>query len=348
MCEYRYYHVSEKGELRSIASLAEAQAAATEGGFIWLDYGRPTNEDLAVLMQPLGIHPLSIEDCTDTNQVPKIDDYPTNSFIIFNAFRYANGQLTIDEVDLFIGKNYLVTVSGCDAPGPRPLEGIERVVRMDSDGARQGPAFLMHVILDHIVDGKFAAIEALEDELDAAEEAMMHDVAHFSPAELLRLRRALLALRKSLFHEREILVKICRKDCPFIDEKAIFHYRDIYDHLAKFFELTEAYRDIVTSLMEMYLSMLNNQMAHVANETNVTVRRLTFITTIFMPLTLLAGIGGMSEWSMMTGPDNWRIAYPAFLVAMAVIGVANYYLLKRLERRPDGSPSTDRRSPKEP
>ncbi len=127
-----------------------------------------------------------------------------------------------------------------------------------------------------------------------------------------------MSLRKSLFHEREILIKICRKDCPFIAEKAIFHYRDIYDHLAKFFELTESYRDIVTSLMEMYLSMLNNQMTKAANETNVTVRRLTFITTIFMPLTLLAGIGGMSEWSMMTGPENWRIAYPAFLLAMVV------------------------------
>ena len=90
--------------------------------------------------------------------------------------------------------------------------------------------------------------------------------------------------------------------------------------------------------MEMYLSMLNNQMAKAANETNVTVRRLTFITTIFMPLTLLAGIGGMSEWSMMTGPANWTIAYPAFLFAMVVIGFANYYLFHWLEkrrRRPD-------------
>ena len=188
----------------------------------------------------------------------------------------------------------------------------------------------MHVILDHIVDQKFVAIEALEDELDAAEEAMLADPASFNPAEMLRLRRDLLALRKSLFHEREILVKICRKDCPFISEKAIFHYRDIYDHLAKFFELTEAYRDILTSLMELYTSMLNNLMAKTSNETNATVRRLTFITTIFMPLTLLAGIGGMSEWSMMTGPANWRIAYPAFLLAMAVIGVANYYLLRRI------------------
>jgi magnesium transporter len=84
--------------------------------------------------------------------------------------------------------------------------------------------------------------------------------------------------------------------------------------------------------MEMYLSMLNNQMTKAANETNVTVRRLTFITTVFMPLTLLASIGGMSEWSMMTGPENWRIAYPAFLFAMVVIGFANYYLLNRLEK----------------
>jgi magnesium transporter len=83
----------------------------------------------------------------------------------------------------------------------------------------------------------------------------------------------------------------------------------------------------------MYLSMLNNKMTKAANETNVIVRRLTLITTIFMPLTLLAGIGGMSEWSMMTGPHNWKIAYPAFLLAMVVIGFVNYLLLKRFEKR---------------
>jgi magnesium transporter len=85
--------------------------------------------------------------------------------------------------------------------------------------------------------------------------------------------------------------------------------------------------------MEMYLSMLNNQMTKAANETNTTVRRLTIITTICMPLTLPAGIGGMSEWSMMTGPEHWRIAYPAFLLAMVVIGLGNYCLLTWLEKR---------------
>jgi magnesium transporter len=210
---------------------------------------------------------------------------------------------------------------------------IERYIKQETGNGRQGPAFLAHIILDRIVDEKFVAIEALEEDLNAAEDTILESLAKFNPGELLMLRRELLLVRKSLFHERENLLKISRGDSQFIPDKAILFYRDIYDHLAKFFELTESYRDIVTSLMEMYLTMLNNQMAKAANDTNVTVRRLTFITTIFMPLSLLAGIGGMSEWSMMTGPQNWRIAYPAFLLAMVVIGVANYFLLKWLEKR---------------
>ena len=93
--------------------------------------------------------------------------------------------------------------------------------------------------------------------------------------------------------------------------------------------------DLVTSLMEMYLSMLNNRMTRAAQETNATVRRLTLITTIFMPLTFLAGILGMSEWTMMTGQDNWRIAYPVFLLVMALLGLGDFYLLTRLKKRRD-------------
>jgi magnesium transporter len=321
------------GKAVRIATIDAALAAAMAGGFVWLNYCQPTKEELSSLIEPLGLHPLSIDDCFDENQIPKIEAFPQNTFILFNAIDYAKRTLSISEIDLFIGGNFLVTVSQRSSEGRCFLDGIEQIVEKDIESARQGPAFLMHVIMDHVVDQKFVAIEALEDALDAAEDAMLADATNFNPAELVRLRRDLLSVRKSLFHEREILVKICRKDCIFISEKAIFHYRDIYDHLAKFFELTESYRDILTSLMEMYLSMLNNQMTKAANETNATVRRLTFITTIFMPLTLLAGIGGMSEWSMMTGPANWKIAYPAFLLAMVIIGFATYQLFRWLEKR---------------
>jgi magnesium transporter len=336
MSESLFYHISKAGELSHVATVEEALAAAKDGGSVWLHYCQATKEELSNLIDPLGLHPLSIEDCFDKNEIPKIELFPRSAFILFNYFDYSDKELSIGEIDLFVGDNFLVTVSQRNSENRRLLDGIERIVETNIDSVRQGPSFLMHVILDHVVDQKFTAIEALEDELDTAEGAMLADVSSFNPAELVRFRRYLLSLRKSLFHEREILVKICRKDCPFIAEKAIFHYRDIYDHLVGFFELTESYRDIVTSLMEMYLSMLNNQMTKAANETNATVRRLTIITTIFMPLTLLASIGGMSEWSMMIGPQNWRIGYPAFLLAMAVIGFGNHYLLKWLEKRSRG------------
>ncbi|MBI5217434.1 MAG: hypothetical protein HY958_00695 [Bacteroidia bacterium] len=227
----------------------------------------------------------------------------------------------------------MITVSRSKSDTKSLPDGIERMVSLNLENVKQGPAFLMHIILDYIVDQKFTAIESLEDELNKTEDAMIGEHSDFKPADLQYLRRDLLALRKSLFHEREILLKICRKDCHYIPEKAIYHYHDLYDHLTKFFELTETDREIVTSLIEINLSMLNIKTAKIANKTNVTLRRLTYITTIFMPLTLLAGIGGMSEWTMMTKPENWKLSYSLFILAMAVIGIANYYVLLRFEKK---------------
>jgi len=333
MSETRYFHISKTGKFTRIDSLKKGLSLIKKDGYLWLDFFKPTKDDLSELIEPLGVHPLSIEDCVDESQIPKIDEYHRNSFILFNAFHYTAGDLAVSEVDAFIGKDFLVTVTGHNSESRKLMSDVERTVGLVEENVGQGPAYLLHVILDVVVDQKFIAIEALEDEINTAEEAILSNLAGFNPADLLHLRQDLLTVRKSLFHEREVLVKICRLDCPFIPKKSIFFYRDIYDHLSKFFELTESSRDVVTSLMEMYLSMLNNQMTKISNDTNLTVRRLTFITTIFMPLTLLAGIGGMSEWSMMTGPENWKISYPLFLLIMVVFGVVNYYFLKWLDKR---------------
>jgi magnesium transporter len=332
MSELKYYHFSATGLFYGVGSLEDAIQASKEGGFIWLNYYQPKKEDLNALLDTIGIHPLSIEDCLDEKQVPKIEHFPNNTFIIFNAFSYTVKTLHIDEINLFIGKNFLITISGRNSETRKPLADIERIVANDTGNSKESPASLMHIVLDYLVDQKFQAFESLEDELEEAEEGVLGHPSSFNPTELMRLRKYLLILRKSLYHEREILVKICRMDCPFVKEKAIFHYRDIYDHLAKFFELTETYREIVTSLMELYTSLLNNLMTRMSNKTNASVRRLTLITTVFMPLTLIASIGGMSEWSMMTGTSNWKIAYPLFLLGMVVIGVINYYLIRRTEK----------------
>ena len=329
----RFYYISTDGKLTRVASVGEALDMATAGGFVWFDYWRPERQDLEALIGPLGLHPLSIEDCLDFDQIPKVDDYPNYTFVLFNSFDYASKHLCVDEIDFFTGRNFLVTVSGHNSDDRSPISGVERIIERNVGRARQGPDFLLHAIMDYVVDEKYKTVEALEDDLDAAEETVLADPAQFEPERLLDLRRDLLALRKSLFHERELLVKICRKDSPFISEQAIFSFRDVYDHLAKFFELTEAYRDMVASLMEIYLSMINNEMAKTANETNSTMRRLTLITTIFMPLTFLTGLGGMSEFSMMTGTENWRFTYPLFLLAMIAIAVGNYMLIRWYDRR---------------
>jgi magnesium transporter len=333
MADSAFYSVTPGASLQRWPTVDAALDARRQGGYAWLNYVDPSAEELAALITPLGLHRLSIEDCLDAQQVPKIDDFPSHTFLLLNVYRYAEQAFTVAEVDFFLGRDFLVTVSGHGAAEGSVQGDLEALVRLDLETARRGPDFLLHTILDHTVDSKAVAIEALEDDIDVAEEAMLRDAGAFQLADLMLLRRALLTLRKSLFHEREIMGRICRRDCAFVSEPAIYHFRDIYDHLTKFFELIEMNRDIVASLTEVYLSLVNNQMAKAANETNLSVRRLTLITTIFMPLTLLAGIGGMSEWSMMTGPGNWPIAYPAFLVAMLAIGVINYYVLKRLESR---------------
>jgi len=328
-----FNHITLDGKMVQLETLDKALTALKKGGYLWLNYVRPNKEALSLLINPFGLHPLSIEDCLNENQIPKIEEYPRYTFLLFNIINYNQGEISIDEADIFIGADFLITVTGHNSENQQLLTNIEHIIRQHLENIKQGPAFFLHLILDHIIDQKFTIIEMLEEELDNAEDLILSDMPSFNPATLLHMRRNLLGLRKSLFHEREVLVKICRKDCLFIPERLLFLYRDIYDHLTIFFELIETSREIVTSLMEMYLSLINNQMARTANKTNSTVRRLTFITTIFMPLTLLAGIGGMSEWSMMTKPENWRIAYPAFLIAMLVIGVGNYFVLKRLEKK---------------
>ncbi len=330
MSESRFYHIPKSGKLEQVDSVAEAMARAKEDGFFWLYFLEPRIEDLHPLIGLLDLHPLSVEDALDINQLPKIDDFPSNTFIVFNAFSYTDKNLSVQEIDLFLSSHFLISVDRIGPDGKPLLDGIEELVLREMDVDRFGPAFVMHTILDVVVDRKFIAIEALEDELTSAEDAVLERPADFDPKSLQHIRHALVTLRKSLFHEREVFVKICRKDCQFIPDKAIYHYRDVYDHLTRFFELTETLRDVATSLMEIDLSLRSNEMSRAANRTNRSVRRLTFITTIFLPLSLFAGIGGMSEWSMMTGPDNWRIAYPLFLLAMAVIGAVCYFFLKRI------------------
>ncbi len=333
MSESRFYHFSSSGLFYGVSSLAEAVSSLRDGGYIWLNYYDPAREEISFLTDTLGIHPLSVEDCFDEKQVPKIEHFSNNTFIIFNAFHYKDGELKTDEINIFIGSNFLITISGHNSEGRRPLGNLDAVVSSSPVWPGNGPAFLLHKVLDHIVDNKYGAFDTMEDELEESEDILLEDIEGFRPMKLIKLRRNLVSLRKSLFHEREILVRINRQDCPYVPDQALAPFRDIYDHLAKLFGLTDTYREIETSLMELYSSLLNNHMTRMSNETNTVVRRLTFITTIFMPLTLIASIFGMSEWTMITGQANWKTSYALFIGGLAVVGTISYLLMKRFGTR---------------
>ncbi|HZK17562.1 MAG: magnesium transporter CorA family protein [Anaerolineaceae bacterium] len=328
----RFFFIDESGRISSLSSIKDGLAAVDSGGYLWLDYCDPDLADLEPLITDLHLHPLSIEDVLNEDQLPKLDLFPNYSFIIFNIFESTLDEVFTHELDLFIGSNFIITATKRDLSGQPLLAGIERAVERESQRIKKGPSFLLHLIIDNVVDHKFQAIDQIENKLDQDEDKILGDSRDFDLSRLLDSRRALSVMRKSVFYEREVLSKLIRKDSPFISDKAIIFFRDIYDHLALHYEITETARDQVTSLMEIRLSMISNRMAQTSNHTNAIMRRLTLITTIFMPLTLIAGIGGMSEFTMMIGNKNILISYLILFLAMALIALINYYFLKRMER----------------
>jgi magnesium transporter len=330
--EAHYIVITPAGGFEEMPSLQEALERAAEAGYIWADYVDPTAELLAELMPALGIHPLSIEDCLNGNQLPKLDLFPNYSFLIFNTFEETTDDLLSHELDIFIGANFVGTVGFRREDSQPLLTGLRELLERQREFVQQGPSYLAHQVLDKIVDDKLGVIENIEEALEANEDDILAEPLEFDYSGLMRSRRALQVIRRSLFHEREVVNKLIRQDSPFFAEKALVYFRDIYDHLSKYYEVAETAREQVTDLMEIHLSLINNSMAETANRTNAIMRRLTLITPIFMPLTLISGIGGMSEFTMMAGQVNWRTAYAIMLLVMEVIALVNYLLLLRMEK----------------
>jgi len=332
----RFFFIDPAGELSLVSSIHDAINAVQDGGYMWLDYCDPKIEDLEPLITELNLHPLSIEDSLNEEQLPKLDLYPNYSFLVFNVFESSSDELLAHELDLAIGKNFVISIAHSDSQNQPLLQGMERLIERESHKVRNGPSFLLHLLIDFVVDRKFLAINQIETKLDNDEDEILQGSPDYDLSRLLDSRRDLNTIRKSVFYEREVLSKLIRQDSPFVVETSLIFFRDVYDHLSRYYEISETARDQVTSLMEIHLSLVSNRMAKTSNRTNAIMRRLTLISSIFMPLTLISGIGGMSEYTMMVGQENWRIGYLVLLVMMVVVAIVNFLLLRRMEHNLPG------------
>jgi magnesium transporter len=338
MSKHRFFHIANSCELKELTSAAEALACLQLEGYIWLDYHNPSWEDVSSLIEPLRLHPLAVEDCFDEQQVPKYEEFPEHLFILFNAYKKKDTAIVVDEMDFFVSDKFLVSVHGRTINENNFDQNILTPIKKNLGAICRGPAYLLHIILDITVDKKMPVIEEVQEEINQTEETILSsseqiERADIAPQELIISRRQLLLLRKSLLAEREVLGRISRGDSPLIPSETIPHFRDISDHLAKYIGLVETNREIVSGLMETHLSFANTRMAIEANQTNRVVKRITMLTAIFMPVSILTGIGGMSEWTMMTGGEqNWKLSYPLFSVICLLVGLITYRLIHRMEQ----------------
>ncbi len=327
----RFFFINSVGEMSLVSSIHDGINAVHDGGYLWLDFCDPKKEDLEPLISLLNIHPLSIEDSLNEEQLPKLDLFPNYSFMIFNVFEISTEEVLAHELDLAVGKNFIISITHRDSQNRPFMQGMERLVERESQKVKNGPSFLLHLLIDTVVDRKFLAIDRIETKLDKDEDDILKGLPDYDLSRLMDSRRDLMTIRKSVFYEREVLSKLIRQDSPFVAEKSLVFFRDVYDHLSRYYEISETARDQVTSLMEIHLSLISNRMAATSNRTNAIMRRLTLISSIFMPLTLISGIGGMSEYTMMIGQENWKIGYLLLMVLMVIVATVNLLLLRRME-----------------
>lgn len=268
-----------------------------------------------------GLHRLVTEDILNVVQRPKAEDYGDYLFVVMKMLTYDEkaGKALPEQLSLIVGKNFLLSfqegVRG-DVFGlirDRLRSGRGRIRKMGAD-------YLAYSLLDAVVDGYFVVLEKLGERIDLIEEELMSGPRGAATEKLYRLKRELLFLHKAVWPLREVIATLMRRESPLIQESTAPYLRDVYDHVVQVIDSVEIYREMLTELLETYLSSVSNRL-------NEIMKVLTIIATIFMPLTFLAGVYGMNFRHM---PETeWRFGYPGVLAGMAAIAAIMLVYFKR-------------------
>jgi magnesium transporter len=287
---------------------------------IWVDVADPTSEDFDELAKEFGFHPLSIEDCRNEHQRPKVEEFQGYYFIVlYEAEMIMDRHLELRELNIFLGKNYLVTVHSQPL---RAIETAERLWREWTDLAERGTGLLAYLLIDVIVDDYMPLLDSLSDRMDELEDQIFVDFQPEALEEIFRIKKELLFLRRSVTPLRDVFNTLLRREQPIFSRETHIYFQDVFDHLIRVADTIDTLRDMLSSTMDAFLSISGNRM-------NIIMKRLTSNSTILMSVTLIAGIYGMNFDFM---PElKWRYGYVGAMLSMIVIGLAIYYYFRKIK-----------------
>jgi magnesium transporter len=286
-----------------------ALARIAPGAITWINVdGLGDVGTLAKLGERFGLHPLALEDVLNVPQRPKVERYDKHMFVVMRTMRLADDTVVEEQVSLFFGADWLITVqerSDGDCFGP-----VREAIRAGRGRAREsGADYVAYLILDSVVDAYFPVIEHFGEHMQALETAALADPTEGVLVSMQRMRHELLALRRAVWPMREELGILLRDESTLISAETRVFLRDVYDHAVQALEIVESLRETAVSVMEVYLSVQNQHL-------NETMKVLTIIATLFIPLTFIASIYGMNFRHM---PElEWRYGYAWALGLMAV------------------------------
>lgn len=307
-----YYH----GEEQPATGLTTAQlraALSDAAGVLWVDLEGPgADEAEQVLADVFGFHPLTIDDCLNEEQRPKLDDFGNYVFVVSRAQTremLEAGRDDAVEVDLYIGPNFFVTFHAEPLPAITALrDACARDVRVLTRGADRLAAQCLEALADAIVDG----LDHIDARLEEIEDALFHRPEPVLVNHLFQVRHQLLTMRRVVVPQREVVNRLAWDQFRAIRPETRLYFREVYDRIVLSMDLADSRRDLAASLLETYLSVVSNQL-------NVTMRALTALQMIFLPMTLIASIYGMNfaDMPLFGLPGGWRYAWLA-MVAVAV------------------------------
>src|SRR5579859_4029572 len=303
--------------------VAEISEHLAEGdALIWLDLRDPDRSDLAVLSEEFGLHPLAVEDAVHEHQRPKLDRYQSHLFLTAYGARLDtdSGELATSELAAFVTPRALITVRKDDG-----LDIGAVVDRWDasSDLAKFGVGYLLHGLLDYIVDGHFEAVQSLDDAVELLEDDLFADVPQNLDVQRrsFELRKSLVLLRRIVIPMREVVNALMRRDLHVVSDDLMPYYQDVYDHVLRAADWTDSLRDLVTSILETNLTIQGNRM-------NIITKKVTSWAAIIAVPTFVTGFYGMN------------VPYPGFshtagLIASITIMILAAFALYLVFKRKD-------------